>query len=114
MEITNNIKKIIQKEGIPLKELLDIVLAAIVVVDDNSWKIIIDQLLFPVELNNDELFELIEFYFINEYDGVGYINMYYAPNEIFIDGDKNYGIFWLALILVFSIAIIAIIVMRLQ
>ena len=110
MKIPKNIEKIITKEGITFSELRDIALDAIEVVDDNSWKIIIDRLIFPIDLTNEEVFEFIEFFFLYEYDVAAYINLYYAPNEILVEGDKHFGGFMLALIVILSIGILAFIV----
>jgi len=91
MKIPNNIEKIITKEGIPYEDLRDIILKAIVVIDEDTWKITIDKLTFPVTLNNEEIFELIEFYYLNEYDIAAYITMNNRPNEILVEGDKHFG-----------------------
>jgi len=111
MKTPRYIEEIITKEGVPYKELKEIIMNATVAVDDNSWNVTKDKLVFPVELNKEEIFELVEYYFLEAFDNAVYLDMYYSPTEFHVEGDKHYGIFMLALTVIFFIGVIAFIIM---
>ncbi|MDD2377059.1 MAG: hypothetical protein PHD15_06765 [Clostridia bacterium] len=111
MKASSCIQETITKEGISYKELKEIIITAIEVVDDNSWKVIKDKLVFPIELNNEEIFELIEYFFLEEYDVAVYVDMYYNKNEFLVEGDKHFGGLMFALITIFCIGIFTFIIM---
>jgi hypothetical protein len=111
MKMPINIQKIITKEGIPYKELKDIITDATVVIDDDTSKIMIDKLTFPVNLTDEETFEFIEFFYLDEYDSGVRISMYDVPNEILIENDNHFGGFMLAFVGILFLGVFAFMIM---
>jgi|GEM_PF-2299178 len=111
MKMPIRIEKIIMKEGISYKELKDIVINATVVIDDDTSKIMLDQLTFPVKLTDEEIFEFIEFFYLDEYDSGARIIMYDTPNEILVENDNHFGGFMLAFVGILFLGVFAFMIM---
>lgn len=114
MEYPKAVEKIILKEGSTYDELKQIIVDSLKEIDQEVWEIEIETLMFPVKLSEDELFELIEFFFLNEYDQAVYVNIYSSEGKINIECDRHFGGFMLALTAIFSIGVIIFMVMMLK
>jgi len=111
MQIPHYIEQTIQKQGVPYKDLSEIISNAVVTLDDDTRKIITKNLTFPVPMTNEELFEFIEFYFLYEFDEAVYLDMYATTGEISIQTDKHFGGFMLALVGILFVGVVAFIIM---
>lgn len=111
MECPKVIEKIMLKEGSTYEELRQIIVDALKEVDQEVWEIELDTFKFPVELNENEMFELLEFFFLNEYDKAVYVHIYSNDGKIEIECDRCFDGSMLALISILSIAVIVFMIM---
>jgi hypothetical protein len=114
MEYPSVIEKIILKEGATYEELRDIVINTLQEVDQEVWEIDMNILKFPVPLNENEIFEFIEFLFLQEYDKAVYVHIFPNENNITIECDKCFEGSMLALISILFIGVIVFMIIALK
>lgn len=105
MNIPTNIQDILTKEKMTYDQIRQVLINATKEVEQEIWEVDTKILNFPVNLNVNELHDLIEFFFLNEYDEGVYIRMYEIDNIINVECDHNSPFFMLALIGVFAIGV---------
>lgn len=97
MDMTSEVKNIITKLDIDYEDIRLILLNATDEIEQEVWQVDKNRLNFPTELNKDELHELIEYFFLTEYDEGVYITMYDNRNIIVVECDHNPGFLMLVL-----------------
>lgn len=109
MDIPTNIQNIIVKENTTYDEIRKVIINATKEVEQEMWEVDTKLLSFPVKLTTDELFHLIEFFFLHEYDEGVYVHIYETDGIINVECDHNSAFFMLALIGIFAIGVLVIV-----
>jgi hypothetical protein len=109
MNIPKEVSNILIKEQMSYEEIRQILLNATKEVEQEIWEIDSNLLTFPIELNDNELHELIDYFFQTEYDDGVIVNMYRCENIITVE--CSHGPVPLLTVFAFIIVIIAVILL---
>jgi len=104
MNMTNEIKNIITKLDTNYEDVRIILTNATCEVEQEIWEVDTNKLTFSSKLNKNELHDLIEYFFLTEYDEGVYVSMYENKNIIVVECDHSPVSLMLALI---SLVVIA-------